>query len=205
VEFSNEFRLAVPPEKIWEVLTDVQRVAPCLPGATLLSVHGEEFSGAVKVKVGPITVSYQGLGSFLEKDSAAQRMVLKADGKETRGNGSAAAVVTAQLKDEGGATAVVITTDLTISGKAAQFGRGVLADAATNLIGQFAERLESDLAESVPPENVSGANQRATCQPGADSVDLLKTVAVPLAKRAVLVLAGMVLGAVIGFVLGRRT
>jgi carbon monoxide dehydrogenase subunit G len=84
VEFSNEFRLAVPPEKIWKVLTDVQRVAPCLPGATLLSVDGEKFSGAVKVKVGPITLSYQGLGSFLEKDSAAQRMVLKADGKETR-------------------------------------------------------------------------------------------------------------------------
>ena len=130
VELTNEFRVAVPAAKTWEFLTDVERVAPCLPGATLLSVGGDEFTGAVKVKVGPITVSYKGEAAFVEKDTAAQRMVLKANGKETRGNGNAAAVVTAQLKDEGDATNVVITTDLTISGKAAQFGRGVLADVA---------------------------------------------------------------------------
>ena len=130
MELNNEFRVAVPAAKTWEVLTDVERVAPCLPGATLLSVDGDEFTGAVKVKVGPITVSYKGDAAFLEKDASAQRVVLKANGKETRGNGNAAAVVTAQLKDEGDATSVVITTDLTISGKAAQFGRGVLADVA---------------------------------------------------------------------------
>ncbi len=139
MELNNEFRVAVPPAKTWEVLTDVERVAPCLPGATLLSVDGDEFTGAVKVKVGPITVSYQGTAAFVEKDAAARRVVLRATGKETRGNGNAAAVVTAQLKDEGQATGVVITTDLTVSGKAAQFGRGVLADVATNLIGQFAK------------------------------------------------------------------
>ena len=106
------------------MFTDVERVAPCLPGATLLSVDGDDFTGAVKVKVGPITVSYKGVATYQEKDSAAQRIVLKAEGKETRGNGTAAATVTAQLKDEGDATTVVITTDLAISGKAAQFGRG---------------------------------------------------------------------------------
>src|SRR6478735_7793822 len=127
------------------MLTDVERVAPCLPGATLLSVDGDEFNGAVKVKVGPITVSYKGVASYQEKDAAAQRIVLRAEGKETRGNGTAAATVTAQLKDEGDATSVVITTDLAISGKAAQFGRGVLADVSGNLIGQFAKALEADM------------------------------------------------------------
>ena len=208
VELTNEFRVAVPAAKTWEFLTDVERVAPCLPGATLLSVDGDEFTGAVKVKVGPITVSYKGEAAFVEKDAAAQRMVLRANGKETRGNGNAAAVVTAQLKDEGDATNVVITTDLTISGKAAQFGRGVLADVAGNLIGQFAKALEADLLGG---PHSAGPNSGATSQPTAaaaadagDSVDLLKVVAVPMAKRAAPALAALAAGAAIGFLLGRR-
>jgi uncharacterized protein len=206
VELNNEFRVAVPAAKTWEVLTDVQRVAPCLPGATLLSVDGDEFTGAVKVKVGPITVSYNGSAAFLEKDAAAQRVVLKANGKETRGNGNATAVVTAQLKDEGDATSVVITTDLTISGKAAQFGRGVLGDVAGNLIAQFAKALEADIlggpaATTAPTaETISAASQPAA----GDSVDLLKVVAVPMAKRFAPALAVLTAGGVIGFLLGRR-
>ena len=104
MELNNEFRVAVPAAKTWKVLTDVERVAPCIPGAQLLSVDGDDFTGAVKVKVGPITVSYKGEASFQEKDEAAQRVVIKASGKETRGSGNAAALVTAQLKDEGDAT-----------------------------------------------------------------------------------------------------
>ncbi|MFY1621367.1 SRPBCC family protein [Micromonospora sp. WMMD736] len=207
MELTNEFRVAVPAAKTWAVLTDVERVAPCLPGATLLSVDGDEFTGAVKVKVGPITVSYNGVAAFQEKDTAAQRVVLKATGKETRGNGSAAAIVTAQLKDEGDATAVFINTDLTISGKAAQFGRGVLADVATNLIGQFAKSLEASLLGTTPTA-ASAAPAAASAAPQADagdSVDLLKVVAVPMAKRAAPVLAGVAAGAAAGFLLGRRT
>ena len=151
MELNNEFRVAVPAAKTWKVLTDVERVAPCIPGAQLLSVDGDEFTGAVKVKVGPITVSYKGEAAFQEKDAAAQRVVIKASGKETRGSGNAAALVTAQLKDEGDATHVVITTDLTISGKAAQFGRGVLADVSTSLIGQFARNLEAELLGGTAP------------------------------------------------------
>lgn len=200
MEFNNEFRVAVPPTKTWEVLTDVERVAPCLPGATLLSVDGDEFTGAVKVKVGPITVAYKGMASFLEKNADARRVVLKADGKETRGSGNAAAVVTAQLEEQGGATNVVISTDLTISGKAAQFGRGVLADVATNLIDQFAKRLEADLLDSAE----TPAAATTSVQPADDSVDLLKVVALPVAKRAAPVLAGLALGAALGYVLGRR-
>jgi uncharacterized protein len=205
VELNNEFRVAVPAAKTWEFLTDVERVAPCLPGATLLSVDGDEFTGAVKVKVGPITVSYKGEAAFQEKDATAQRMVLRANGKETRGNGNAAAVVTAQLKDEGDATSVVITTDLTISGKAAQFGRGVLADVAGNLIGQFANALEADLLGGAPAAQTTSAASEPTATTAAgDSVDLLKVVAVPMAKRAAPALVALVAGAAIGFLLGHR-
>jgi carbon monoxide dehydrogenase subunit G len=208
VELTNEFRVAVPAAKTWEFLTDVERVAPCLPGATLLSVDGDEFTGAVQVKVGPITVSYKGEAAFVEKDAAAQRMVLKANGKETRGNGNATAVVTAQLKDEGDATNVVITTDLTISGKAAQFGRGVLADVACNLIGQFAKALEADMlgGAQAAAQDFSTASQptAAAAADAGDSVDLLKVVAAPMAKRAAPALAALAAGAAIGFLLGRR-
>jgi uncharacterized protein len=204
VELHNEFRVAVPAAKTWEVLTDVERVAPCLPGATLLSVDGDEFTGAVKVKVGPITVSYQGVAAFQEKDAAAQRVVLKANGKETRGNGTAAAVVTAQLKDEGPTgTLVSITTDLTISGKAAQFGRGVLADVSGNLIAQFAKRLEADLLGDAAPASVAAASVVAEHASG-ESVDLLKVVALPVAKRFGPVAAGVAAGVAVGFLVGRR-
>jgi uncharacterized protein len=213
VELVNEFRVPVTADTAWKVLTDVERVAPCIPGAQLLSVDGDDFTGAVKVKVGPITVSYKGNASFQEKDEAAQRVVIKAVGKETRGSGNAAALVTAQLKDEGDATSVVITTDLTISGKAAQFGRGVLADVASNLIAQFAKRLEADVRGG--PTLNTQAPSAGTGSPAAklaatgetdegDSVDMLKVVALPLAKRAAPVLAGLAAGAAVGFLLGRR-
>ncbi|MGV0852203.1 SRPBCC family protein [Mycolicibacterium phlei] len=208
MELNNEFRVAVPVAKTWEVLTDVERVAPCLPGATLLSVDGDEFTGAVKVKVGPITVSYKGVAAFQEKDADARRVVLRAEGKETRGNGNAAATVTAQLKDEGDSTAVFINTDLTISGKAAQFGRGVLADVASNLIGQFAKSLEASLLGDAAP--AAGAAGTATGAPaaqadvGGDSIDMLKVVAVPMAKRAAPVAAAVAGGLLVGFLLGRR-
>ncbi|AMO59466.1 carbon monoxide dehydrogenase subunit G [Mycolicibacterium phlei] len=210
MELNNEFRVAVPAAKTWEVLTDVERVAPCLPGATLLSVDGDEFTGAVKVKVGPITVSYKGVAAFQEKDEAARRVVLRAEGKETRGNGNAAATVTAQLKDEGDATTVFINTDLTISGKAAQFGRGVLADVASNLIGQFAKSLEASvLGESAPAAAGSSSDTQAPQAPQADaaggeSIDMLKVVALPVAKRAAPVAAAVLGGLLVGFLLGRR-
>lgn len=205
MELNNEFRVAVPTATVWEVFTDVERVAPCLPGATLLSVDGDDFTGAVKVKVGPITVSYKGVATYQEKDSGAQRIVLQAEGKETRGNGTAAATVTAQLKDEGDATTVVITTDLAISGKAAQFGRGVLADVSGNLIAQFARSLEAELLGGATASTSAPATETATAaaQP-ADSVDLLKVVAVPMAKRYGPALAVAVTAGAAGFLVGRR-
>lgn len=214
MELNNEFRVAVPTATVWDIFTDVERVAPCLPGATLLSVDGDDFTGAVKVKVGPITVSYRGVASYQEKDAAAARIVLKAEGKETRGNGTAAATVTAQLKDEGAATTVAITTDLAISGKAAQFGRGVLADVSGNLIAQFARSLEAELLggtttptmapTSTPTSAPSGSAVAAAAQP-ADSVDLLKVVALPVAKRYGPVIVAAAAAGALGFLAGRRT
>ncbi|WP_460359248.1 SRPBCC family protein [Mycobacterium sp. ZZG] len=207
MELNNEFRVAVPPTEVWDVFTDVERVAPCLPGATLLSVDGDTFHGAVKVKVGPITVSYKGIASYQEKDASARRIVLRAEGKETRGSGTAAATVTAQLKDEGESTYVGITTDLAISGKAAQFGRGVLADVSGNLIAQFARSLEAELLGDSPATATTAQTAEAAAaaaQPAGDSVDLLKVVAVPMAKRFAPVIAAAAAAGTLGFLLGRR-
>jgi uncharacterized protein len=209
MELVNEFRVPVSVDQAWEVLTDVERIAPCIPGAQLLSVDGDDFTGAVKVKVGPITVQYKGNASFQEKDAAAHRAVIKANGRKTRGQGNAAAVVTAELKDEGDGTSCVLTTDLTISGKAAQFGRGVLSDVATKVIGQFAERLEADvLAGSVgTPVTEAAQPQTVSAPTAADdaSVHLLGVLAVPVAKRVAPVAAGLVAGLAVGWLLGHRS
>ncbi len=212
MELVNEFKVPVSVDQAWQVLTDVERVAPCIPGAQLLSVDGDDFTGVVKVKVGPITVQYKGKAAFDERDASARRAVITASGKETRGQGHASAIVTAELKDEGHSTSCVLTTDLTISGKAAQFGRGVLLDVATKLIGQFAERLEASLKTDVlASATAPGASETpqpqavsAAAQPD-DAVHLLSLVAVPLAKRHIPpVGAGMLLGILIGYLLGRR-
>jgi uncharacterized protein len=208
VELVNEFRVPVSVDQAWEVLTDVERIAPCIPGAQLLGVDGDDFTGAVKVKVGPITVQYKGKASFEQKDESGHRAVIRANGKETRGQGNAAAVVTAELKDEGDSTSCVLTTDLTISGKAAQFGRGVLSDVATKLIRQFAERLEADLlaasAVSSSGETPVAPLVSAATPDDVASVDVLSVVAVPVAKRVLPVAAGLAVGMAIGFVFGRR-
>jgi uncharacterized protein len=145
VDLTNEFRVGVPVEHAWEVLTDVERIAPCMPGAQLQEIEGDEYRGIVKVKVGPITAQYKGAARFVERDDAAHRAVLRAEGRETRGQGNANATITAQLEPDGDGTKVSVITDLTITGRVAQFGRGVLADVSTKLLGQFVDCLETKL------------------------------------------------------------
>jgi len=145
VELTNEFRVSVPVEDAWAVLTDVERIAPCMPGAQLLEVEGDKYRGVVKVKVGPITAQYKGTATFQSKDDDAHVAVLKAEGRDTRGQGNANALVTATLNPDGDGTAVKVVTDLTITGKVAQFGRGVLVDVSAKLLTQFVECLEDDL------------------------------------------------------------
>ena len=148
MELSSSFEVARSLEDTWAVLTDVERIAPCLPGAKLQEVEGEEHRGIVKVKVGPITAEYKGVATFTEKDDSSHRAVLEAKGRDTRGAGNASAVITAQLAavDEN-TTSVTVDTNLTISGKVAQFGRGVMADVSAKLMGQFADNLAAMLEE----------------------------------------------------------
>jgi carbon monoxide dehydrogenase subunit G len=143
MELTNEFRVAVPVESAWDLLTDVERIAPCMPGAQLQEIEGDEYRGIVKVKVGPITAQYKGAATFTSKDDASHVAVLTAEGRETRGQGNASATITATLVPDGDGTKVTVLTDLTVTGKVAQFGRGVMADVSAKLLNQFVECLES--------------------------------------------------------------
>ncbi|CAN5857152.1 SRPBCC family protein [soil metagenome] len=142
MDLTNEFEVGVPVDEAWLVLTDLERIAPCLPGAQLTEVEGDEYRGTVKVKVGPITAQYKGVARWVERDDAGHRAVLRAEGRETRGQGNANATITASLVPAGNATLVTVATDLTVTGKVAQFGRGVLADVSSKVLGQFVDRLE---------------------------------------------------------------
>lgn len=157
MELSNEFTVDIPVDRAWEVLTDVPTIAPCLPGAQLQEVEGEEYRGIVKVKVGPITAQYKGKATFVESDPDARRVVLRAEGRETRGQGNASAVITADLIPDGDRTRVTVSTDLTVTGKVAQFGRGVMADVSAKLMDQFAENLRTTVLSDTPADTVSGA------------------------------------------------
>jgi carbon monoxide dehydrogenase subunit G len=147
VQLENSFTVPVPVDEAWRVLLDIERIAPCMPGAALDSVDGDDFTGRVKVKLGPINLTYQGKASFIEKDEAAHKAVIDARGKDQRGNGTAAAVVTAKLAAEGAITRVDVLTDLNITGRPAQFGRGVMTDVGNKLLGQFADKLAAQLGE----------------------------------------------------------
>jgi uncharacterized protein len=203
VELTNDFRVAVPVDQAWAVLTDVERIAPCMPGAELQEVEGDEYRGIVKVKVGPITAQYKGKATFAERDDAGHRAVLRAEGRETRGQGNASATITATLTPDGDGTQVSVVTDLTVSGKVAQFGRGVLADVSAKLLTQFVQCLEADVlsgpasspattAEKAPPEGGKSAVVDPDPEPGvrriesapAQPVDLLGTAGAPVARRA---------------------
>ncbi len=153
MRIEDRFTVSIPMARAWEVLLDVERMAPCMPGAQLLEVVDGEYRGVVKVKLGAITTQYKGAVRFAEVDEDAHRVVLRAEGRETRGQGNAAATVTASLEEApDGATAVAIETDLSITGKVAQFGRGVLADVSSKLLGEFARCVEESLGDGGPGE-----------------------------------------------------
>jgi uncharacterized protein len=145
MELAHEFTVDTPIDRAWAVLTYVERIAPCMPGAELTEVDGDTYHGLVKVKVGPITAQYKGTASFVEKDEAAHRAVLKAAGRDTRGQGNASATVTAVMTEQREGTRVAITTNMTVSGRVAQFGRGVMADVTAKLLQQFVSNLEANV------------------------------------------------------------
>jgi uncharacterized protein len=145
MELAHEFTVNTPIAQAWAVLTDVERIAPCMPGAELTEVDGDTYHGLVRVKVGPISAQYKGTASFVEKDETAHRVVLKAAGRDTRGQGNASATVTAVMTEQGAGTRVEIATSMTVSGRVAQFGRGVMADITAKLLQQFVANLEANV------------------------------------------------------------
>src|SRR5215469_3268559 len=169
MELEHSFSVPVPEERAWEVLMDVERVAPCMPGATLDSVNGDEIKGRIKVKVGPIQMTYAGTAKFTERDPANHVITLEASGKETRGAGTASASVRSQLEGAGNQTNVVVRTSLNVTGKPAQFGRGVLAEVGGRLIGIFAENLAAMLAAepAAPAPAADTAEPANTTEPAA--------------------------------------
>jgi carbon monoxide dehydrogenase subunit G len=223
MQLEHEFTVPVPVDRAWEVLLDVETIAPCMPGASVDTVDGDSFTGNVKVKVGPITVAYAGKASFLEKDATAHRAVVEAKGRETRGSGTAAATVTARMTDEGGSTRVNVLTDLAITGKPAQFGRGVMNDVGNKLIGQFADCLATTITEGgtasegeVPVAGAAAGESRAATgggsaaqegapqtRPTPESIDLIEVAGGSLAKRLAPV-AALVLVIVIVWAVVRR-
>jgi len=179
MELEHSFTVPVPRERAWEVLLDVERVAPCMPGASLDSVDGDEIKGRIKVKVGPIAMTYAGTARFTERDAEAGVVTLEASGKETRGSGTASASVRSVLEDHGAETHVTVHTNLNVTGKPAQFGRGVMSEVSGKLIGIFAANL-AEMLSAPDPDAAPAADPADTVADPADTVaDPADTVADP--------------------------
>ncbi|RAY12861.1 carbon monoxide dehydrogenase [Actinomadura craniellae] len=219
MKLDNTLSIPVPVEEAWQVLLDIERIAPCVPGATLTAHDGDQFQGKVKVKLGPIGLTYNGTVTFVSLDEAAKVAVLEASGREARGGGTAKAVVTCQLVESGGGTDVLVETELAITGKPAQFGRSALSDVATTLIDQFAANLATELAAApaqpaaaepsarpaadAPPAGSPPPRPAAAApRPAAEPIDLFQTPGGEVVKRAAPIAAVVTLLLIV--LLGRR-
>ena len=224
MRIDNEFTVSVPLERAWEVLTDLEGIAPCMPGAQLTGVDGDVFNGEVRVKVGPVVSQYAGTATFASKDDAAHRAVIDARGKDSRGSGTASALITARLRADGDRTDVTVETDLTISGKIAQLGGGMIKEVSTKLLGQFVECLEERLAaevhEPAPADSPSADDTAVVATPTAaasapagpravapaastEPLDLMRFAGGSMAKRLLPLAVGTAVVAVVVYVLRR--
>lgn len=192
MDLNHEFTVPVPVGDAWRILTDVERIAPCLPGAKLEESNGDTYSGFVKVKVGPIQAQFKGQASFLERDDVAYKAVLKGEGRDTTGKGNASALITAQLLEESPtSTKVTVTTDLNITGKVAQFGRGAMADISNKLLDQFVENLNGLIAAGDTNDSaigndgsLTGAASSPAVEKEVEALDLLSVSSGAILKRA---------------------
>ena len=214
MDLNHEFIVNVPVNDAWVILTDLERIAPCLPGAQLTEVEGDTYRGQVKVKVGPIVAQFKGQASFVTRDDLAHTASLKGEGRDTTGKGTASAIITAQLTSvTPTSTKCTVVTELTISGKVAQFGRGALADVSDKLLKQFSENLNQLIASATAATTVAAATTTTTAEtatttsaPAAaagpeirkiDSaevapLDLLGTAGAPILKRAIPVVVALI-------------
>jgi len=214
MDLVHEFTVPVPVDDAWRILTDVERIAPCLPGAQLQEIEGDTYRGIVKVKVGPIQAQFKGQASFVEQDHVAHRVVLKGEGRDTTGKGNASALITAELTSlNASSTSVKVLTDLSITGKVAQFGRGAMADISDKLLAQFVENLNTLIGEQqASPAPAAPAPAAATTEedeapqirkidaPEAEALDLLSVSSGAIVKRAipvVIVIAAVIIWLVV--------
>ena len=167
MEMDHSFTVPVPPDRAWDVLLDVEKIAPCMPGATVDEFDGEVVTGRIKVKVGPVSLTYRGTAKFTERDPDARVILLEASGKETRGAGTASATVRATLEPESGGegTTASMHTTMNVTGRPAQFGRGVMIEVGSKLVEQFAQNLRQLIAE----DGAAGGNAAATATAEPDA------------------------------------
>jgi uncharacterized protein len=194
MKLEHRFTVPAPVDQVWRALQDPERVAPCMPGATLASVEGRTFAGSVKVKLGPVNLLYKGTGEFVEIDDDKHALVLRASGKDTRGNSTASATVTVHVDEE-----VLVETDLSITGRPAQLGRGLIAEVGGKIVAQFAESLATELEQGEADEVQQQHLRVVPDEP--EPIDLIGTAGVPVLKRLVPVL---VVALVVIFVVLRR-
>ncbi|MGI9083798.1 MAG: SRPBCC family protein [Aeromicrobium sp.] len=210
MDLTHRFVVPASLETTWAAFNDLERVAPCFPGATITSVEGDDFAGSVKVKLGPIAMLYNGTGTFVERDEAGHRAVIRAKGKDKRGNGTAGVSVVAHMTAEGEGTAVELTSDLSITGKPAQFGRGVIQDVSDKLLNQFVDCIAGRLGETPaepeqetavgtePEDHAAAPPARPAPQQAAPAeLNLMSTVLPVMLKRYGLPVAGLFVVAVI--------
>ena len=192
MDLNHQFTVAVPVEDAWRILTDVERIAPCLPGAQLQEIEGDTYRGIVKVKVGPIQAQFKGQANFIERDDAAHKVVLKGEGRDTTGKGNASAIITAEMTAvDASNTSVTVNTDLSVTGKVAQFGRGAMADISDKLLAQFVVNLNALIAEQ--PATAASAQTESAPTEGVRTIesadvaplDLLSAAGSPILKRAI--------------------
>jgi len=192
MDLNHQFTVNVPIDEAWVILTDLERIAPCLPGAQLTEIEGDTYRGQVKIKVGPILAQFKGQASFIERDDATHKVVLKGEGRDTTGKGNAAAVITAEMTAvDANNTAVTVNTDLSITGKVAQFGRGAMADISDKLLAQFVVNLNVLIAEQpataapVATETAPTDGVRTIESAEVAPLDLLDTAGGTIAKRLI--------------------
>ena len=202
MDLNHEFVVNVPVAEAWAILTDLERIAPCLPGAQLTEVEGDTYRGQVKIKVGPILAQFKGQASFVSRDDVAHKASLKGEGRDTTGKGNASAIITAELTSvTPTSTKCTVHTDLSISGKVAQFGRGALADVSDKLLAQFSENLNQLISAAPAPsapvvvETTPAPSEQPTIRkidgPEVAPLNLLDTAGSTIAKRAIPALIGI--------------
>ncbi len=195
MRLDHAFTVPAPVDEVWQAVVDPERVAPCLPGATIIGIEGDTFNGTVKVKLGPISLLYKGSGEFIEKDADARRVVIKAAGKDSRGAGTASATVTLTLSEKDGVTHGAVATDLAVTGKPAQFGRGLIAEVGGKILDTFADCLSGKLGtaatEPEPEAEKPGTSERPPLKavkavkpaPQGEAIDLMEYAGESVVRR----------------------